>query len=174
MRAETRRPSPCRVSIGRAQENQGSSTEQAHGSGPGGKKASRIRDRRAGPSREPSGWANFAKKDNARRRYCTNPGRARDWPHGDPVRATFYPHRKRIFFFVRCSHQRKLFTSPKMVDRFFRYSQSSRRLIIGYLIIGWGSRSAADRSAMRSYPAGAFRRSDCRAPPTRPGLSMRR
>jgi len=56
------------VSIGRAQEDQGGSTEQAHGSGLGGKKASRIRDRRAGPSREPSGWANFAKKDNPGRR----------------------------------------------------------------------------------------------------------
>ena len=52
MRAGTRRPSPCRVSIGRA---------------------------------------NFAKKDNAGRRYCTNPGRALDWTHGVPVRATVYP-----------------------------------------------------------------------------------
>ena len=42
-------------------------------SGGGREKASRLRDRRAGPSREPSGWANFAKKDNAGRRLCTNP-----------------------------------------------------------------------------------------------------
>jgi hypothetical protein len=76
------------------------------------------------------GGPTFTKKDNARSRYCTNPAGLFDWPHGVPVRATFYTHRKRIFFFVRCSHQRRLFTNPKMVDRFFRYSQSSRRLII--------------------------------------------
>ncbi|MFA5002497.1 MAG: hypothetical protein WC502_05930 [Methanolinea sp.] len=36
MRAGTRRPSPCRASIGRAQEDQGISTGQAHGSAAGG------------------------------------------------------------------------------------------------------------------------------------------
>jgi len=49
MRAGTRRPSPCRVSIGWAKEDQGGSTEQAHGSDLGGKKASRERDRISGP-----------------------------------------------------------------------------------------------------------------------------
>ena len=170
MRAGTRRPSPCRVSIGRAQEDQGISTGQAHGSGPGGKKASRIRDRRAGPSREPSGWANFAKKDNARRRYCTNPGRARDWPHGVPARATFYRQKKIIRIFVRCNNHRKLFHIPKMVFRYFLCSQYSRRLSIGSTPSG--SRSAADRSATRSYQAGAAPRSGCRALPTQPGPSM--
>ena len=49
MRAGTRRPSPCRVSIGWAKEDQGILTEQEQSSGPGGKKASRIRDRIGGP-----------------------------------------------------------------------------------------------------------------------------
>ena len=37
------------------------------------------------------GGPTFAKKDNIGHRYYTNPGRARDWPHGVPVRATDYP-----------------------------------------------------------------------------------
>ena len=35
-----------------------------------------------------------------------------------------------IFFFIRCNHQIRLFHIPKMVDRFFRYCQSSRLLIM--------------------------------------------
>ena len=70
MRAGTRRPSPCRVSIGRVQEDRGSSTEQAHGEHGGGREEGEpdTGPRTAGPSREPSGWANFAKKDNPGRR----------------------------------------------------------------------------------------------------------
>ena len=48
-----------------ARRRQAGRAEQAYDSGEGGKKASRIRDRRACPSREPSGGVNFAKKDNA-------------------------------------------------------------------------------------------------------------
>ncbi len=49
---------------------------------------------RAGPSFESSGWAQpFAKKDNAGRRYITNPAGLFDWRHGVPVRATFYLNR---------------------------------------------------------------------------------
>ena len=49
MRAGTRRPSPCRVSIGRAKEDQDNSTGQDNSNNEGGKKASRIRDRIGGP-----------------------------------------------------------------------------------------------------------------------------
>ena len=171
MRAGTRRPSPCRASIGRAQEDRDGSTRQARGStAGGGKKASRIRDRDAGPSCEPSGWANFAKKDNARRRYCTNPGRARDWPHGDPVRATFYRQKKMIRIFVRCSNHRKLFHIPKIVFRYFLCSQYSRRVSIGSTPSLF--HLEVDHSATRSYQAGAAQRSGCRAPPMQPYQSM--
>ena len=102
------------------------------------------------------------------------PGRAFDWRHGVPVRATFFLYQKMILFFTRCSHQRRLFTSPKIVDRFFRYSQSSRRLIMGYLITEWGSRSEADHRPTRSRPPVASVPPDYLSPPTRPGLSTKR
>ena len=97
------------------------------------------------------GGPTFAKKDNAGRRYCTNPGRAFDWRHGVPVRATVYPQRKRIFFFVRCSHQIRLFHIPKTVDCFLRYSRKSRLLIMGCLSTSQGSCSAMDHRPTRSF-----------------------
>jgi len=102
------------------------------------------------------------------------PGRAFDWRHGVPVRATFFLYQKMILFFTRCSHQRRLFTSPKIVERFFRYSQSSRRLIMGNLITEWGSRSEADHMPTRSRPPVASVPPDYLSLPTLPGLSMMR
>jgi len=74
MRAGTRRPSPCRASIGRAQEDQDRPTEQAHGGAAGGGRR-RAGYGTAGRARRVSlrGGPTFAKKDNARSRLCTNP-----------------------------------------------------------------------------------------------------
>jgi len=150
MRAGTRRPSLCRVSIGRAREDHDISTGQAYGSDAGGRRQALGDDRRTVGSGFVSGGPTFAKKDNARRRYCTNPGRAFDWTHCVPVRATIYPQRKSIFFFVRCSHQIRLFPIPKTVDRFLRYSRKSHLLIMGYLSAPMGSCLAMDHRPMRS------------------------
>ncbi|MFA5413932.1 MAG: hypothetical protein WC295_00450 [Methanoregula sp.] len=65
MRAGTRRPSLCRASIGWAESGRDRPTEQYNSSGEGGKKASGHGTASAGLSREPSGGANFAKKDNS-------------------------------------------------------------------------------------------------------------
>jgi hypothetical protein len=172
MRAVTRRPSPCRVSIGRAQEDQNGPTKQAHGSAAGGGRR-RAGYGTAGRTRRASlrGGPTFAKKDNARRRLCTNPAGLFDWRHGVPVRATIFLYQKMILFFTRCNHQRRLFTMPKIVERFFRYSQSSRRLIMGYTFTQRGSRSEADRRPTRSRPPVASVPPDYLSPPTLPGLS---
>ena len=90
MRAGTRRPSPCRVSIGRAREDQGCSTGQAYV----GRSGREEGESGTGPHQRAcrtslQGGPTIAKKDNAGRRYCTNPAGLFDWPHGVPVGPPF-------------------------------------------------------------------------------------
>ncbi|MDP3396851.1 MAG: hypothetical protein Q8S57_09355 [Methanoregula sp.] len=97
MRAGTRRPSPCRVSIGRAREDQGCSTGQAYV----GRSGREEGESGTGPHQRAcrtslQGGPTIAKKDNARRRYCTNPaGLLRS--HGVPVGPPFIHNEKRFF-----------------------------------------------------------------------------
>ena len=74
MRAGTRRPSPCRVSIGRAREDQDGSTGPANVRRSGreeGEPGTGPHQRACRASLQ--GGPTIAKKDNAGRRYCTNP-----------------------------------------------------------------------------------------------------
>ena len=80
--------------------------------------------------------------------YYTNPAGLFGWFHGVPVGLPF-TCKKMIFFFVRCNHQIRLFHIPQMVDRFLRYSQNFRLLIMGYLSTPMGSCSATDQRSMR-------------------------
>ena len=77
MRAGTRRPSPCRASIGWVREDQSGSTGKAHGSIPGGSWLhGAVTGRISDLSRCVPGWASMNKKDNAGLRILDQPGRA--------------------------------------------------------------------------------------------------
>jgi hypothetical protein len=139
--------------------------------GPGGRM--RAGTRRLSQCHVSIGWANLCqKKIMPDDEYYTNPAGLFDWCHGVPVRATVYLQRKMIFFFVRCSHQIRLFHIPQMVVRFLRCSQNLRLLIMGYLSTPRGSDSAVNLISMRSHPAGASLQPDSLIPSALPGRSM--
>jgi hypothetical protein len=67
----------------------------------------------AGLSREPSGWANFAKKDNPGRRYCTNPAGLFGWFHGVPVGPRLTRNKKGFFSLSGAATRTDVSTVPK-------------------------------------------------------------